>query len=224
MNPSVRVPAAEPWLVAGMPRIKNSGGSLRAAHLMQTLAERTAAATPAAFGRRGLLSLATALATESHFWRRPLHVASTQLLPVAGLPLLRGSVRARALDLHDHPRLQSEAFGLEVSVARGRALDDLVDRNVGVFETLVVPSASFAELCDLPLQKVVVITNGADTAHITPAPALGHPVVAMVSGAAPGRGIELLVERGGGGPHGGPGGDTAAGADGHRPGLARIPQ
>jgi glycosyltransferase involved in cell wall biosynthesis len=194
MNPTVRAHPAESWLVAGIPRIKTGGGSLRAAHLWRTLAERTAAATPAAFGRRGLLPLAAALATESHLWRRPLHVASTQLLPVAGLSLLRGSVRARALDLHDHPRLQAEALGLEASVARGRALDDLVGRNVGVFETLVVPSASFAELCDLPLQKVLVITNGADTAHITPAPGPGHPVVAMVSGAAPGRGIEALVD------------------------------
>jgi glycosyltransferase involved in cell wall biosynthesis len=190
----VSSPVAERWLVAGIPRITRSGGSLRAAHLWRTLAERTAAATPAAFGRRGLLSLATAIAVESRLWRRPVQVASTQLIPGAGLRLLRASVRARALDLHDHPRLQSEAFGLVLSAIRGRALNVLVDRNVSVFERLIVPSASFAELCDLPNEKVVVITNGADTAHILPAPAPGNPVVAMVSGAAPGRGIDLLVD------------------------------
>ena len=37
-------------------------------------------------------------------------------------------------------------------------------------------------------------TNGTDTEHITSAPEPDDPVLAMVSGAAPGRGIELLVE------------------------------
>lgn len=195
-TPSLRrcASVAMTWLVGGMPGMTSSGGSLRAAHLWRTLVERTAAATSPAFGRRGLPSLGAAIAIESRLWRRPLNVASTQLLPIPGLALLRGAVRARALDLHDHPRLQSEAFGLALSPARGRALDVLVDRNVRVFEMLVVPSASFAELCDLPSGNMVVVTNGADTAHITPGPAVDRPVVAMVSGATPGRGIELLVD------------------------------
>ena len=176
-----------------MARVPSSGGSLRAAHLWRTLAERTAATTSPAFGRRGLPWLGAAIAIESRLWRRALNVASAQLLPVPGLALLHGPVRARALDLHDHPRLQSEALGLVVSPARARALNALVDHNVSLFEMLVVPSASFAELCDLPSERVVVVTNGADTAHISPAPVVNHPVVAMVSGASPGRGIEQLV-------------------------------
>jgi len=194
MNPIARAQAAEPWLVAGIPRVASNGGSLRAAYLWRELAARTAAATSAAFGRRGSLSLATAIAAESRLWRRSLQVASTQLVPVPALMLLHGSVHARALDLHDHPRRQSEALGVMPSPARRRALDDLVDRNAGLFETLVVPTASFATLCDLPMQKALVISNGADTTTISPAPAPGRPVVAMVSGAAPGRGIELLVD------------------------------
>jgi len=194
MNPSVSSTVVDRWLVAGIPRTMSFGGNLRAAHLWRTLAERTVAVRPTGFGRRGLLPLATAIATTSRLWHRPVHVASTQLIPVIGLPLLRGAVRARALDLHDHPRLQSEAFRLVLPVARSRQLDDLVHRNVDLFERVVVPSASFAELCNVPTEKVLVISNGADTAHIVPAIAPSNPVVAMVSGAASGRGIELLVD------------------------------
>jgi glycosyltransferase involved in cell wall biosynthesis len=69
-----------------------------------------------------------------------------------------------------------------------------VQRNRDAFARLAIPSASFAELCELPAEQVLVATNGTDTSAITPAALHDEPVVAMVSGAAPGRGIELLVE------------------------------
>jgi glycosyltransferase involved in cell wall biosynthesis len=182
------------WLVSGMPRAVSSGGGLRAAHLWRGLADRTNAFTTPAFGRRGLPALGAAIARESRLWRRPLEVASTQLVPIRGLALLRGRVHARALDFHDHPGLQAEAFGLPLSPQRRDALDELFDRNVAAFRGLVVPSASFASLCGLPADRVIVATNGTDTTHITPAPSGSRPVVGMISGAAPGRGIELLAD------------------------------
>jgi glycosyltransferase involved in cell wall biosynthesis len=98
------------------------------------------------------------------------------------------------LDVHDHPGLQTDGLGFALAPADRQALDDLFAANVAVFERLVVPSSTFAELCRLPSDRVIVIANGADTGLIIPEPMPAEPVVAMISGAAPGRGIELLVE------------------------------
>jgi glycosyltransferase involved in cell wall biosynthesis len=138
--------------------------------------------------------MALETARRSRLWQRPLEVASTQLVVDPGLDLLRGPVAGRLLDLHDHPRLQLEAFGIAVSPDTTQRLNRLVARNLDKFTQVAVPSASFASICNLPAGRTVVATNGTDTQHIIPGPEPGDPVFAMVSGAAPGRGIELLVE------------------------------
>jgi glycosyltransferase involved in cell wall biosynthesis len=120
-------------------------------------------------------------------------LASTQLLPHAGLGLARRSVHAAVLDVHDHPGLQAEGLGFSLPAADRQALDRLFTANVTRFERLVVPSSSFADLCALA-DRVIVVPNGADTQLVVPAPMPAEPVVGMVSGAAPGRGIELLVD------------------------------
>lgn len=186
--------AGESWLAAGVPLAGSSGGSLRAANLLRSLIDRVDAAVLPSFGRRGVPSLALEVAWRSRLWRSPLSVASARLVPPSGLALLRARVVGRLLDLHDHPRLQLEGFGIVVPEGRRRALDELVRRNQGAFARLSIPSASFAELCELPAEQVVVATNGTDASAISPAPFQDEPVVAMVSGAGPGRGIELLVD------------------------------
>ena len=106
---------------------------------------------------------------------------------------LRGPVTAALLDLHDHPGLQADGLRIPLTLAARRDLDRLFARNVARFERLVVPSGSFAELCRLPADRTMVVTNGTDTEQVVPRPAPRDPVVGMVSGAAPGRGIELLL-------------------------------
>ena len=120
-------------------------------------------------------------------------MASTELLPEPGLAIFRGPVTAEVLDVHDHPVLQADSVAV--------ALDDTVRvwlerdfaRNVEAFAWLVVPSGSFAELCRLPADRVIVVTNGTDSEQVIPRPGPPEPVVGMASGAAPGRGIELLL-------------------------------
>ena len=120
-------------------------------------------------------------------------MASTELLPEPGLAIFRGPVTAEVLDVHDHPVLQADSVAV--------ALDDTVRvwlerdfaRNVEAFARLVVPSGSFAELCRLPADRVIVVTNGTDSEQVIPRPGPPEPVVGMASGAAPGRGIELLL-------------------------------
>ncbi|MGH2357341.1 MAG: glycosyltransferase, partial [Candidatus Limnocylindria bacterium] len=138
-------------------------------------------------------ALALALASGSAGWRRSLNLASAELVPAPVLALVRGRVQAAVLDLHDHPVLQADALGIDLPVERRRYLDRLFERNVAAFTHLSVPSRSFAELCGLPAARIVVVPNGTDAGRITPRPEPSEPVVAMVSGAAPGRGIELLL-------------------------------
>jgi glycosyltransferase involved in cell wall biosynthesis len=158
------------------------------------LAARTGARVISAHGRRGVPTLVGTVAAASGGWRRSVRVASAQLLRSTALAVIRGPVTTAVLDLHDHPGLQAESLGIPLtSTARGD-LDGLVTRNVARFERVVVPSASFAELGGLPADRVIVVTNGTDTEHVVPRPAPSDPVVGMISGAAPGRGIEHLLE------------------------------
>ncbi len=161
--------------------------------MFSTLAERTGARVISGSGRRGIPALARTLGAASRGWRRPVELASTRLLPRPALAILRGSVRGALIDLHDHPGLQAASLRIPLAAEARRNLDRLFERNVAAFSRLVVPSASFAELCQLPADRVVVVTNGTDSEHVTPRPPPTEPIVGMVSGAAPGRGIELLL-------------------------------
>ena len=161
--------------------------------MFTALAARTGARVISAYGRRGIPTLARTVVSASGGWRRPIRVASTQLLPRVAMAMLRGRVTAALLDLHDHPGLQAEGLRIPLTIAARRDLDRLFARNVAGFERLVVPSGSFAELCRLPADRTIVVTNGTDTEQVVPRPAPPDPVVGMVSGAAPGRGIELLL-------------------------------
>lgn len=189
-----RRPLPHRWLIAGVTPPGASGGPIRAHHVFAALAERTGSRATPAYGRRGLPALALAMGSASGGWRRPLAVASTQLVPRPGLGLLRGAVRAAVLDLHDQPVLQAEALGMPLDPEWRAGLERVFHANVDRFERLVVPSASFIDLCGLPANRSLVVTNGTDTSHITPGAPPDGPVVALVSGAAPGRGIELLVD------------------------------
>jgi glycosyltransferase involved in cell wall biosynthesis len=189
-----RPPLPDRWLVAGVTRPGPSGGPIRAHHIFAALARRTGERQIPAHGRRGVPALALAVALGSAGWRRPLAVASTQLLPDRGLALLRGPVSAAVIDLHDEPVRQAEALGIELDPRRRAALRERFNANIDAFERLVVPSASFAALCGLPADRTVVVTNGTDSHRIRPGAPADAPTVALVSGAAPGRGIELLLE------------------------------
>ncbi|MGH2462318.1 MAG: glycosyltransferase family 4 protein [Candidatus Limnocylindria bacterium] len=179
--------------MAGVPSSGGSGGAVRAQHVFTILAARTGARVISAYGRRGIPALARTVVAASGGWQRPVGVASTQLLPRAAMAVLRGPVTAALLDVHDHPGLQADGLRIPLTPAARKDLDRRFDRNVERFERLVVPSESFAGLCGLPADRVIVVTNGTDTAHVVPRPAPPDPVVGMVSGAAPGRGIELLL-------------------------------
>ena len=180
--------------MAGVPRTGSTGGASRARHIFGALTERTGATALPEHGRRGAPRLVTAIGSASGGWRHPVRVASAQLLPGPVMAAIRGPVHPALLDFHDEPVLQTESLGIALADREHVRLARLVARNTARFERMAVPSASFAELCGLPADRVIVISNGSDTEAVRQHPAVGEPVVGLVSGAAPGRGIEILVE------------------------------
>jgi glycosyltransferase involved in cell wall biosynthesis len=171
------------WIVLGEPVRRRWGGDLRRAFIFAELAERTGAEQP------------TAHRPIRRWWdRRRAILASADLLTDEAIALARGWCRLVALDVHDDPVAQQRAFGTEVDAAVLEATERRFRANIEAFELLVAPSATFADLARLPADRRVVAPNGTDTRHVVPGQWPGSPTVGMVSGAAPGRGIERLVD------------------------------
>jgi len=101
---------------------------------------------------------------------------------------------AAVLDVHDDPLSQREALGLAGSPDANSVLRDLRDSNLAAFRWLVSQSASFTSLAALDPARTIIAPNATDTAHVVPGPWPSEPTIGFVSGAAPSRGIESLVE------------------------------
>ena len=183
-----RLEHRRPWLISGVPRATPHGGPLRARHLFADLAERTGAKTLPHFGGRGLPRALAAW----HFKRAQL--ASTELIDPHTLRLLSMRVTPEALDLHDSPVEHLDALGLPLSAGERRRVERMVTANYAAFGRIVVQSAAFAELATVPEHQRITIPNGTDTRHIRAHRLSDAPVVVTMSGAAPGRGLELMVE------------------------------
>jgi len=178
------------WIVAGVPAgDPASGGAIRAHWIFGQLGRRTEAA---------LISSSAGRAVAVQWLRRPrlgTRLASAQFIRPRALRALAVAVSPAVLDMHDHPVLQAEALGMPLDAAQRRRAEHLVTENVSRFRRIVVPSRSFGDLCRIPRSQTLVISNGTDTTMIHPEPMPSDArVVAMASGAAPGRGIESLVE------------------------------
>lgn len=176
------------WLVTGVPRRLGDGGSLRAHYVFRDLIDRTGATV---WERGGGRSIITGLA------RRPRHLRSrlacAQLLRTGVWPVLRHLVVPAVLDLFDHPVLLYEAIGLPLPAPDQRTVNRTLASMVRDFERVVVISESFADLCGVPRDRRVVVSNGTDTSRISVLRPHGAPTIAMVSSATPRRGIEELI-------------------------------
>ena len=176
------------WLVTGVPTTLTDGGSLRAHHIFRDVARRTDAAVVSRGGGRALTS-----ALLRHPSRLGSNLAAAQLLRTRAWPVVRRLVRPAVLDLFDHPVLQMDALGMPMAPDERRHAERVVASMVGSFERVVVVTDSAGELFGVPAHRRVVIPNGTDTSTIRPLPLPEEPVIAMVSGATPGRGIESLI-------------------------------
>ncbi|MEO7665115.1 MAG: glycosyltransferase [Candidatus Limnocylindrales bacterium] len=190
--------AADRWVVyrpAGEPRW---GSEARRQSLFGPLASRTGARVVkfwTLLERRGNAAPVRWLRRRRGDGDRPRLAASEQP-PLRAQALIEGWTRPDAVAIYDDPVAQSRAFGVALDEATTRDLRARLDLSIELFERLVVPTASFGALAGLPAERLIVAGNGTDTGSIIPGPWPERPVIGMVSGAGPGRGIELLLEAG----------------------------
>ncbi len=191
-------PSSRRWVVLRETGSIRWGGDLRRFHLLADLAERTGATSIRGWGRpeifRGIRATGGIPFTRRIGWGPRPSLASAEMLTPGALVLALRHFRATVLDVHDHPVAQAIALGAPHPDWYRRDLEARFRRNVDAFPVQLVPSASFGDLAGVDPACAVVIPNGTDTSHIAPGPFPAVPRVGFVSGAAPGRGIELLID------------------------------
>lgn len=169
------------------------GGEIRRARIFERLAERTAARVvddwPAfqrtARGRRWQVLLPGG--------RTRPRLAASESAPLKWTGRIDALADPTAVAIYDDPVAQARALGLELSAERAAESREVRRRNEELFRWLVVPTASFAELIGLDPDRVIPGGNGTVTDHVRPGPWPQVPAIGYISGAAPGRGIDLLI-------------------------------
>lgn len=125
--------------------------------------------------------------------RRP-RIAAATMLSAGALDVVRERGRPFVVDIHDDPVAQTEALGIAPDGDWLRQTLERKARNLDAFRWHVTPSEGIARLAGLDPDRTIVAGNGTDTEVIVPGDWPAEPGIGMVSGAAPSRGIETLVE------------------------------
>jgi glycosyltransferase involved in cell wall biosynthesis len=171
------------------------GGDLRRHYLLDGLAARTGGRVVEDRRVAGLLPpLREVRGPSWQLWRRRPLVASTEILTDKQFAPVARYGEPAVVDIHDDTLLQADALGIVVPDADAAAFRERDRLNRDGFRWLVAPSALYATLIGLDSTRTIVASNGSDTAAVKPGPWRDVPSVAFVSGAAPRRGIEELVE------------------------------
>jgi glycosyltransferase involved in cell wall biosynthesis len=179
------------WIILAEGTRRRWGGDLRRYYLFEALAARTNATIVGTWGARSVTPL---LPRRKRIlpWLRP-RIATVEFLEPSLVDQIVHRATPTILDVHDDIVLQADAMGWSLEPDVRLRHEDRKRRNVGAFPTLTAPSAAFAELAGLDRSRVIVAGNGTDTDIVRPEPWPSAPAIGMISGAAPGRGIELLV-------------------------------
>lgn len=183
-----------PWLVMRASRDRGWGGDIRRARIFERLAERQGARVVDDWptfqrvvrGRRWQRWLASP--------RPRPHLAASEMAPSKWVERIVTMADPAAVAIYDDAVVQARALGIEMSPERAAELTTRRRVNEAAFRWHVVPTASFAELVGLDPTRTVVGGNGTVASHVRPGPWPTSPAIGFVSGAAPGRGIELLLE------------------------------
>jgi len=191
------------WLVLREGRTPRWGGEIRRRHVFARLAARTGARIVEDGWSDGGLRRATlgpvagrlpvALGRRVARSPRPRFAASEKLREA----VLRSAVALTdpaVVAVYDDPVAQAATLGIGMDRDWLATLASRQRQNVEAFRWLVVPTASFAELAGLPADRVIVGGNGTDTSVVRVGAWPSRPTIGVVSAAAPGRGLELLVE------------------------------
>jgi glycosyltransferase involved in cell wall biosynthesis len=188
------------WIVVRAGEQRRWGGEIRRQEIFSQLAERTGATVADGWpafrrailgGRLKRISRRLGLAP-----RRPelRSLAASEQAPASWLDWLPGYVDPTVVTIYDDGVLQAQALGVELSPARIAELTLRRARNEQLFRWLVVPTASFAEFIGLDMDRVIVGGNGTVASRVRPGPWPDAPSIGIASGAAPGRGLNTLIE------------------------------
>ena len=121
-------------------------------------------------------------------------LASAEMLAADLVPRARRVLDLAAVAVYDDPLAQAIDLGLHIPADRRRYFAARMRANVRSFRWLVVPTASFAEHIGLDMSRVIVAGNGTDVGSVFPGEWPEDPAIGMISGAAPGRGVETLID------------------------------
>jgi glycosyltransferase involved in cell wall biosynthesis len=183
------------WVVLREGERRRWGGDLRRRYLFDGLVEQTGAIVvddwKASSMARALMAIG---GRRREVWRRSAFVASSELLADPQLDAVVRHGIAQALDIHDQPLAQDRALGIATPPDVEARLGHLLERNLAAFRWHIAQSASFMRLAGLDPSRTIIASNGCDPRHVVPHPMPDAPIVGFVSGAAPGRGIEDLIE------------------------------
>jgi glycosyltransferase involved in cell wall biosynthesis len=171
------------------------GGDLRRRYLFDSLGERPRTTVVAGWGRSDVrAALAPYRRRRWEVWRRGPTIVSAELLDPGLLELVRRIGVPLAVDVHDEPALQAEALGVGLPLDRVAELRERLVANMVTFSRTIVPSESFRRLAGIDARRAIVAPNGTDTHVVRPVAAPPERAIAFISGAAPARGIESLIE------------------------------
>jgi len=179
------------WVVLRDPPRLRWGGDLRRRHLFEDLIERTGAVTVETWEGADIVRSLTASWTS---WRSKPIVVSAELVAGPAIDAIASQGDALAVDLHDDPTAFAIALGLPPDPETRRAQEATWEANLKTYRHYILPTQAMADFLRIDPGRVIVAPNGTDTDHIRPFPFPDGPTVGLASGAAPGRGIELLID------------------------------
>ena len=192
------------WVVLREGRHQRWGGELRRRHVFAALAAATSATivenewTPRLLreAARGpiLGRLPGPLIYRLPQPRLKPKLAASEKLRDRMLDAAVAATDPTVVAIYDDSVAQSRALGFDLDPKWLAGLAAQQQRNVDAFRWHVVPTLALAELIGLDPNRVIVGGQGTDTGRIQVGPWPTVPAVGVVSGAAPGRGLELLVD------------------------------
>lgn len=183
---------ARRWIVLRERIHQRWGGDLRRRYILSAVAARRDAVD---LGTWAPDEVRRALRPGRLPWgrARPLVVAATPLAPEAIRAVTRAAVPF-AVDYHDDVIKQNDVLGVAPDQRWLAAAIERKRLNLEAFRWHIVPSTALADLAGLELSRTIVAGNGTDPDIIRPTAWPSRPAIGMISGAAPHRGIEQLID------------------------------
>jgi glycosyltransferase involved in cell wall biosynthesis len=182
------------WVVIRAGKERRWGGEIRRQMIFERLADRTGARSVETWAQVRRQVEGRPMPSFLERFRPGRALASAEQPPAEVIPWIAGNTDPVAVAIYDDPVAQSRALGTAMAPQLAAELGERKNLAVSTFRWHVVPTASFADLAGLDPARVIVGGNGTMTDLVRPGPWPDVPSIGFVSGAAPGRGIEALIE------------------------------